>query len=270
MKYLSLFVFSLLFFASSAMAAQPVEWQIGFQPAASPIMAEINSFHNFLLVVIAVIGIFVAGLMGYVFYRFSAKRNKKPTTTTHHTVLEVIWTVVPVLILAYMAVPSFKLLYEAEALPKPDLTVRATGYQWYWNYTYPEYGGFSFDSMMVADEDLSLNQVRLLSTDNYMAVPVGRTVRVLVAADPDGVIHSWAVPSLGVKKDAVPGRLNEVWFKVDKPGTYYGQCSELCGSGHGFMPIEIRALPEDAFAEWVVASISQYGIDDDGDDESGE
>lgn len=257
-------------FATTAFAAQPEPWQMNFQPAATPIMVKIEEFHNFLLILIGVIAVFVGGLMGYVLIRFRAKRNRKPSKVSHNTPLEVLWTVVPVMILVAVAVPSFRLLYEAEALPAADVTIRATGYQWYWNYSYPEYGGFTFDSMMVADEDLSPGQVRLLSTDNYMAVPVGRTVRVLVAADPDGVIHSWAVPSLGVKIDAVPGRLREVWFKIDEPGTYYGQCSELCGQGHGFMPIEIRALPENAFAEWVVASISKFGIDDDGDDESEE
>ncbi len=243
---------------------------MGFQPPASPLMEKINQFHDFLLWLIGLIAVFVGGLMGYVLVRFRSKRNRTPSGVRHSAPLEILWTVVPVIILMGMAVPSFRLLYEAEALPSPEITIRATGYQWYWNYSYPEYGGFAFDSMMVADEDLSPGQVRLLSTDNYVAVPVGRTIRVLIAADPDGVIHSWAVPSLGVKMDAVPGRLNEVWFKIDEPGTYYGQCSELCGQGHGFMPIEVRALPETAFAEWVVTSISKFGIDDDGDDESGE
>ena len=264
------FLCGALLLASSALAAQPLEWQMGFQTPASPLMGKINEFHDFLLLIIAAIAVFVASLMGYVLVRFRAKRSRAPSRVSHNTPLEVAWTVVPALILVMIAVPSFRLLYEAEALPEPEVTIRATGYQWYWNYAYPEHGGFSFDSYMVADDELSPGQLRLLSTDNYVAVPTGRTVRVLVAADPDGVIHSWAVPSLGVKMDAVPGRLNEVWFKIDEPGTYYGQCSELCGQGHGFMPIEIRALPEQAFAEWVASAISKFGIDDDGDDESEE
>jgi cytochrome c oxidase subunit 2 len=235
--------------AGAAQAAQPVPWEMGFQPAATPVMEQIESFHNLLLVIITLVTLFVLVLLLYAVWRFSAKRNPTPTRTTHNTLLEMVWTVVPVIILVVIAVPSFKLLYYEDVIPKADMTIKATGHQWYWSYEYPDNGKVAFDSLVVPDKELKQGQVRLLSVDNPVVVPVNTTVRVITAAG--DVIHSWAVPSFGVKQDAVPGRANETWFKVSKEGTYYGQCSELCGVNHGFMPIEVQVVSKEKFNSWV-------------------
>ena len=242
---------------------QPVPWQMGFQPAAAAIMAQMTSFHNLLLVIIAVIVIFVSGLMIYVMVKFNRKANPTPSTFTHNTVIEVLWTVVPVVILVVIAIPSFKLLYDQNTIPEADLTIKAIGNTWFWDYEYPN-EGFVFSAYMVAEEDLKPGQPRLLATDTPVVVPVSKVVRVLITAN--DVIHAWAVPSLGVKVDAVPGRLNETWFLADAPGTYYGQCSELCGANHAFMPIEVKAVSAADYQVWLEMARQEYTrIDGDAD-----
>jgi len=242
----------------AASAAAPTPWQIGFQPAATPIMREITEFHNLMLVIITLITLFVIGLLIFVIWRFSEKRNPTPSRTTHHTLIEIAWTVIPVLILIFIAVPSFALLYRSDVVPKADLTIKATGHQWYWEYAYPDHGGFSFDSNMVEDADLEPGQKRLLEVDNRIVVPVGKTVRLIVTSAPDGVLHAWAVPAFGVKIDAVPGRLNETWFRAEREGTYYGQCSELCGVRHAFMPIRVDVVSEGAFQAWLAEARREF------------
>ena len=234
--------------APSVHAAQPEPWQLGFQPAATDMMARISSFNDFLLILMTAITVFVLGLMVYVMVRFNAKANPVPSKTSHNTLIEVVWTVIPILILLVIAVPSFRLLYD-QATPEADMTIKATGYQWYWGYEYPDYGDIAFDALMLEDDELQPGQPRLLTTDNAVVVPVDTTVRVLVtAAD---VIHNWAMPAFGVKMDAYPGRLNETWFRANKTGIYYGQCSELCGIRHSFMPIMVKVVEKEEFTAWV-------------------
>ncbi|HVR68675.1 MAG TPA: cytochrome c oxidase subunit II [Verrucomicrobiae bacterium] len=245
--------------ASVAWAAHPEPWQMGFQPPASPVMEEIENFHDELLVIITVITAFVLGLLLYVMWRFSEKRNPTPSKTTHNTVIEVVWTVVPVLILVYIAFKSFPLLYFTDVTPEPDMTIKATGHQWFWSYEYPDNGNFTFDAYMIQDADIdaSKGQYRLLEADNQVVVPIDATVKVLLAAE--DVIHAFAMPAFGVKEDAVPGRLNETWFKATKEGVYYGQCSELCGKDHAFMPIAVRVVSEQAFNTWLADAKKKYG-----------
>jgi len=261
-KFLARFIAAmttLVGFANLAMAepvaGQPVPWQMGFQKAATPVMVEMNEFHNLVLVITTVITVFVLGLLIYVMVKFNAKANPTPSRTTHNTVVEVLWTVVPVIILVVIAVPSFKLLYHAVEVPEADMTVKAIGQSWQWEYEYPE-EGFEFVAYMLQEDELAEGQPRLLATDNALVVPAGKIIRVQVTSD--DVIHAWAVPSFGVKVDAMPGRLNEVWFKVDEPGTYYGQCSELCGANHSFMPIEVRVVNEAEYQAWLVTAREEY------------
>ncbi len=237
--------------AMPAIAAQPVDGEILFQPAVTPIMHSVNSFHNFMLYIITPITILVMGLLLFVIIRFNTKANPEPSKVTHHWGLEIAWTVIPAVIVLFIAIKSMQLLYFENKMPEADMTLKVTGYQWYWGYEYPDHGGINFMSYMIKDKEIdpSKGQVRLLSTDNAVVVPVGKVVRVQVTAS--DVIHSFAMPSFGIKTDAIPGRLNETWFKVEKPGTYFGQCSEICGTGHAFMPIEIKAVPEAEFAAWV-------------------
>lgn len=257
-KYiLSLFAFASTLVPSFAFATGQAEpWQLNFQPAATPIHQEIIDFHNILLVIMTAVVIFVLALLIYVCIRFRRSANPKPSTTTHNTMIEVIWTAVPVLILVLIAIPSFKLLYHHNQVEDAEMTIKATGYQWYWGYEYPDNGGFSFLSYMVPEADLKEGQPRLLQTDTEVVVPVDTKVRVLVTAN--DVLHAWAMPAFGVKKDAVPGRINEIWFKATKTGTYYGQCSEICGTGHGFMPIMVRVVTKEEFAEWVKWAQAEY------------
>jgi cytochrome c oxidase subunit 2 len=230
--------------AWAAEVGQPSPWEYTFQPAASPVMVDIEWFHNFLLWIISAITLFVLALLIIVMVKFNSKANPVPSKTTHNTLIEVVWTIVPVLILVGIAIPSFRLLFEQTDIPKADLTVKATGKQWYWTYSYPDNGKFEFDSLMAADK-----KPRLLGVDNEMVVPVNKIIRVqTTGAD---VIHSFAVPAFGIKIDAIPGRLNETWFKATKTGMFYGQCSELCGKDHAFMPIAVRVVSDQEFAEWV-------------------
>lgn len=225
-------------------------WQKGFQDAATPTMERIVALHDgFILPIIVVIALFVLALMVYVMVRYRAGANPTPSRTTHNTVLEIAWTIIPVLILVAIAIPSFRLLYFQRVIPPADMTLKITGNQWYWSYEYPDYGDFAFDSVMLEEDELQPGQRRLLEVDNQVVVPVGKTIRLIVTAS--DVIHSWAMPAFGVKIDTVPGRLNEAWFKAEKIGVYYGQCSELCGIRHAFMPIAVRVVSEADFAAWV-------------------
>jgi cytochrome c oxidase subunit 2 len=228
---------------------QPHPWQIGFQPPATPVMEWIESFHSMVVVIITVVALFVLALLVTVVLRFNSKANPVPSRLTHHTGLEIAWTVLPIVILVVIAIPSFRLLYFQQVLPKADMTIKATGAQWYWSYEYPDNGGISFDANMIQEADLKPGQPRLLAVDNEVVVPVGKVVRVQVTgAD---VIHSFAMPAFGIKIDAVPGRLNETWFKATREGVFYGQCSELCGTKHAFMPIAIRVVSDADFTNWV-------------------
>ena len=241
--------------SAPALANQPKPWQLGFQEAATQNMSMITDFNNFLLYLMTAITVFVLGLMVYVMLRFNAKANPDPSKTTHNTLVEIVWTVVPILILVIIAIPSFRLLYFQRDIPEADMTVKAVGYQWYWGYEYPDHGDFAFDSLMLSDEERG-DQPRLLATDTAMVVPVDTTVRVVVtAAD---VLHAFAMPAFGLKIDAVPGRLNETWFRAEKTGTFYGQCSELCGIRHAFMPIRIEVVSKQEFAAWVKEAEAEY------------
>jgi len=223
---------------------QPAPWEYKLQEAATPVMENITWFHNFLLILITVITLFVAALLLIVIAKFNAKANPVPSRTSHNTLIEVAWTLIPVLILVCVAVPSFRLLFLELDVPKADITIKATGKQWYWSYAYPDNGKFEFDSLMAQDK-----QPRLLGVDNEMVVPVNKIIRVqTTGAD---VIHSFAVPAFGIKIDAIPGRLNETWFKATKTGMFYGQCSELCGKDHAFMPIAVKVVSDQEFAAWV-------------------
>lgn len=228
--------------------------QMGFQQAITPVMENIATFHAMVLWIIVGITIFVLALMLWAMIRYNAKANPEPQKFSHNTLVEVIWTAVPVIILVVIAIPSFQLLYYQDTIPESDFTIKATGNQWNWGYEYPDHGGFSYVANMVSDEDLGENQPRLLATDLPVVVPAGSTVRVEVTAS--DVIHNWAMPSFGIKIDAIPGRLNETWFEVgdEDVGIYYGQCSELCGLRHAFMPIEIHVVPQDVFDAWVEAA----------------
>lgn len=244
--------------AALAAVGRPVEWGLGFQEAASPTMERINDFHNLLLYLITAIVIFVMALMLIVVVRFNRRANPTPSRTTHNTLIEVVWTLAPVVILGLIMVPSFKLLYFADRVEDPDITIKAIGKQWYWRYEIPEQeykgqtiGGFAFDSYMKAEDELGEGDLRLLSVDNILALPVGAKVQVLVTAS--DVLHNFAMPSLGLKLDAVPGRLNETWTLINEQyagTTFYGQCSELCGAGHAYMPIEIKAMDDAGFYAW--------------------
>lgn len=246
----------------AALAAQPKPWQTGFQDAATPLMEKINDFHFLLLVIITVITLFVLALLILVVVKYNEKANPNPSKTTHNAKVEVLWTVIPVLILVVIAVPSFKLLYYSDVIPKADMTIKATGHQWYWEYEYSDHGKFTFDANMVAEEDLKPGQPRLLETDNRIVVPIDAVVRVQVTAG--DVLHSWAMPAFGVKIDAVPGRLNETWFgPVKQEGVYYGQCSELCGTRHGFMPIAVEVVSREKFDAWVEKAKEEFAANDD-------
>ena len=244
--------------ASVALAAlgHPTPWQIGLQDAGSPVMENIIWFHRLLLIVTTLITVLVLVLLVWVMVRFNQRVHPAPSRTTHRTSLEVAWTVIPIAILVFIAVPSFRLLFLEQNIPPADLTVKATGKQWYWSYGYPDQGKFEFDSLMIQDKDLKPDQPRLLSVDNEMVVPVNKVVRVQVTGS--DVIHSFAVPSFGIKIDAIPGRLNETWFKATKEGIYYGQCSELCGKNHAYMPIAVRVVSDSDFNVWLEDAKKKY------------
>ena len=251
-----LFILFTTVYTTGSFADQPKQWQLGFQDAASQSMREIVSFHNNLLLpVIIAISVFVLFLMIYTCIRFRASKNPNPSKTTHNVTVEVLWTLIPCLILIVMAVPSFNILYKQDTIPKVDLTIKAVGYQWYWGYEYPD-ENIIFESYMIKEENLKENQPRLLTVDNEVVVPVNKVVKVLITAN--DVLHAWALPSFGVKRDAVPGRINETWFKAEKVGTYYGQCSELCGIQHAFMPITVRVVTDEEYAVWLIEAKMKF------------
>jgi cytochrome c oxidase subunit II len=238
--------------AALAGMGQPSPWQMGLQDSATPIMSDITWFHDVLLWITAVISGFVLLLLLIIILRFNARANPIPTRTTHNTLLEVLWTILPVIILACIAVPSFRLLFVQLDVPKPDLTVKATGSQWYWTYNYPDNGNLKITSAMLDEEHLKQlkpDEPRLLAVDNDMVVPVNKVVHVIVTGT--DVIHSFNVPSFGIRIDAVPGRINETWFKATTVGMFYGQCSELCGKDHSFMPIAVKVVSDADFAAWL-------------------
>jgi len=262
MTLLAVMIIAMLGAGEPALAGlgQPSPWQLGLQQSASPVMDNIIWFHDFLLYIITGIAGFVLALLIIVMVRFNARANPAPSRTTHNTLIEIAWTIIPIMILMFIAVPSFKLLFFQLNVPPADLTVKATGKQWFWSYTYPDNGGFEFDSLMLKEGERKQDQPRLLAVDNEMVVPVNKTVRVITTgAD---VIHSFAVPSFGIKIDAVPGRINETWFTATREGVYYGQCSELCGKDHAFMPIAVRVVSEQAFSAWIEDAKKKYARDE--------
>ena len=244
-----LLIISSFFISANAFADQPKDWQLGFQNPASDGMRDIVNFHNNLLLpIIIAISVFVLFLMLYACVRFRASANPNPSKRTHNVTVEILWTLIPCLILIVMAVPSFKILYKQDTIPKADLTIKAVGYQWYWGYEYPD-ENIIFESYMIEEKDLRADQPRLLTVDHEVVVPVNKVVKVLITAN--DVLHAWALPAFGVKRDAVPGRINETWFKAEKEGTYYGQCSELCGIKHAFMPITVKVVSDEDYQEWL-------------------
>lgn len=265
MKYTAAFFSSLFaFFLTPAFATEEVAglakpWQLNFTQPVSPVMEQLDTAHYLLLILITLISLFVLCALVYICIRFNRRANPIPSKNAHNTKLEIIWTVIPVIILIAIAIPSLRLHYFMEDDADAEMTLKVVGYQWYWHYEYPDQGSFGFDSYMKKKEDLAEGDVRQLAVDNRVVVPVDTKVRVLLTAG--DVIHAWAVPAFGVKRDAMPGRLNSSWFKATKTGTYYGQCSELCGVGHGFMPIRVDVVEKDEFTAWVAAKQKEAGID---------
>ena len=236
-----------------AMAADPVvgaprAWEMGMQPGFGPLKMKEMELHDLVLLIITLITLFVGGLLMWVMYRYNSRRNPTPSQNSHNTVLEIAWTVVPVLILVIIAIPSFRLIYYQDRTPDPDMTVKVTGHQWYWEYTYPDQGGFAFDSRYIMDDDLKPGQRRLLDVDNQMIIPVGKKIRILTGST--DVIHSFFIPSLGLQRYAIPGRTIETWVEASVPGTFYGQCNQICGENHSRMPISIKAVPQAEFDAW--------------------
>lgn len=260
------FALALVLFAVPAAFAQtvvgaPEPWQLNMQPPATPVKDLISQFHDLLLILCIAISVFVAVLLVYVMWRFRASANPVPSKTSHNTLIEVVWTLVPCLILVLIAVPSFKLLYFEDRQVDADMTVKVVGSQWYWTYHYPDFGDFSYDSIMIERADLKPGQRALLDVDNRLVVPVGATVRIQLTAN--DVLHAFYIPSFGVQRTAIPGKINETWFKVEKPGVYYGQCTELCGIKHAYMPIAVEAMPKEQFDQWVAAAKQKYARLDD-------
>jgi cytochrome c oxidase subunit II len=270
MKKILAFIFGLMVSGVSTAAlagepvyGQPVDKQLMWQKAATPIARQAEGFHdNMLLPIIIAITLFVMGLLFYTMWRFRASANPNPSKTTHNVLVEVVWTVVPVLILVVMAVPSMKLLYAQAKLPeKAAVVIKATGHQWYWSYEYADQN-IGFDANMLKDGELKAGQPRLLATDNPIVVPVNKVVKLLITSE--DVMHAWTIPSFFIKSDAVPGRINENWFKAEKTGVYYGQCSELCGINHGYMPIEVHVVSDADYAKWLADAKTKYALNDNG------
>ena len=253
-------LFAGVLLSGAAFADKPEPWQITMQEPVTPVADKLQDLHTLIMYIITATVLFVMALLGYVAWRFRAKVNPTPSRTTHHTVIEILWTVLPVVILLVIAVPSFKLLYFQETTPKSDLTLKVTGLQWYWHYAYPDNGDFGFDSTIVDEKDLKDKSLRLLDVDNEVVLPVDTNVRIQIAGG--DVMHSWFVPSLAVQKYAVPGRLNEVWVNIEKEGTYFGECNQICGVNHAFMPIKVHAVSKEAFAQWVEQAKTKFARDD--------
>jgi cytochrome c oxidase subunit 2 len=239
-----------------AWAEGPRPWEIGMQPPATPVKERLSEFHDELLVIIFLIALFVLSLLLYVIVRFNQRRHPVPTRTSHNTLVEMAWTVIPVVILVIIAIPSFKLMYYMDRVPNPDMTIKVTGHQWYWSYDYPDQGDLSFDSNLIPESDLKPGQKRLLDVDNPLVVPVDTVIRVYVTGT--DVIHSWFIPSFGVQEYAIVGRLNESWMKVEHPGVYYGQCNQICGVNHAFMPIKVEAVTKDEFQRWLADAKKKF------------
>jgi cytochrome c oxidase subunit 2 len=237
----------------------PIDWAIGLQRSAGPVKDAIHDFNDLVLYIIIAITVFVGALLAYVVWRFSAKRNPVPSRTSHHTLLEVAWTVVPVLILIVIAVPSFRLIYYQDRAVDADMTINVTGRQWYWHYAYPDAGNMAFDSYPIATADLKPGQLRNLDVDNPLVIPVGKNIRVLTTGQ--DVIHSFFVPSLGVQKYTIPGRTLETWFRADRAGTFYGQCNQICGQNHWFMPIVVKAVPQAEYEAWLAEARTRFTAD---------
>ena len=261
---LTILVFAVLgvFPGTSLAQNDPQPWQMNFRPPATPVMEDIIEFHNLLLIIEGLIVVFVLGLMVYIVLKFNSKAHPVPTKTTHNSFIEVLWTVIPVIILIIIAVPSMKLLFFMDKAPadQVEMTLKVTGHQWYWSYEYVDEGELTFDSNMIPDEDIDVSkgQVRLLEVDNRVVLPADTTVRVLMTAE--DVLHNWAMPSFGIKMDTVPGRINETWLRVPsaKIGVYRGQCSELCGVRHGFMPIVVEVVSKQDYARWLVKAKQEF------------
>ena len=255
---------AILFASAGSALAQgivraPHDWEIGFQAAGGPVQARIESLNSLIMWIITGITLLVAALLGYVIWKFRASVHPTPSRVSHHTWLEVAWTIVPALVLVVIAIPSFRLVYYENKTAHPDMTIKVTGHQWYWQYTYPDQGNLEFDSYMVPTSDLKPGQLRHLSVDNPLVIPAGKNIRVLTTgAD---VIHSFFIPSLGVQRYAIPGRVIETWFRADKPGIYYGECNQICGTNHSVMPIEVHALTPKAFQAWLVTAKKKYTAD---------
>ena len=233
------------------------DWQLNFQEPATDLMSDIISFHSYILMpIITGISILVLFLLLYIAFRFNSSRNQVASTTTHNAVVEILWTVIPVVLLIIIAIPSFRLLYVSETIPKADLTIKAIGNQWYWSYEYPDYGDIVFDANMLNDDELSDPKLRLLETDTQIVVPVNKVVKLQITSN--DVLHAWTIPAFGVKMDAVPGKLNETWFKANQEGLFYGQCSELCGPKHAFMPINVKVVSEKEFEDWIGFAKEEY------------
>ena len=249
--------------AAVAGASEPHPWQLGFQPSATPVHERLNAFHDQLLIYTTLITVFVLGLLLYVMVRFHHTRHPVPTRTSHNAVIEILWTVVPVIILVAIAIPSFKLMYYMDRVPQPDMTIKVTGHQWYWTYDYPDQK-IAFDSNMIAEKDLQPGQLRLLEVDNPLVVPADTNVQVLVTST--DVIHAWFVPSFGVQEYAIIGRNNESWFNVQRPGSYYGECDQICGVNHSRMPIKVVALAKPDFDKWLADAKKKFAAASPGDD----
>lgn len=262
LRKIALAALSFAGFAGPIAAAGPHNWQLGLQPAVTPVMSMIEDFNRLLLYIIVAICLFVLALLVWVMLRYNQRANPVPSRTHHNTLLEVAWTGVPVIILVLIAIPSFRLLYFEADIPKPDVVVEAIGKQWFWSYAFPKNGNFQFDSYMLPDAAAAkAHEPRLLGVDNPLYVPVNKVVEVeTTGAD---VIHSWSVPAFGVKMDAVPGRINRTWFKATKLGTYYGQCSQLCGANHAFMPIEVKVVTQAEYDAWLVKARKKYAANSD-------
>ena len=245
--------------AIPSQAQLPRPWQLGMQKAHSPVEESIHSLHSLVTWLMLAVVVFVAGLLAYVIWRFSAKRHPKASRTSHNTVLEVAWTVIPVLILVVIAIPSFRLIYFEDKARDPDMTIQVTGHQWYWQYTYPDSANLTFDSRPIANDEIKPGQLRRLSVDNPLVVPAGKSIRILTTgAD---VIHSFYIPSLGVQRYAIPGRTIETWMKVDEPGDYYGECNQICGTNHSFMPISVHAVTEAEYTTWLTDAKTKFTSD---------
>lgn len=246
--------------ATPAHAQQPRPWEIGFQPAHSPVKVSIASLNELVTIIIVVIVLLVAGLLAWTSYRYSASRHPVPTRTSHNTVLEIAWTLIPVLILVVIAIPSFRLVYFEDRTHDPDLTIKVTGHQWYWEYTYPDSGNIDFSSYIVPADKLQPGQLRMLDVDNPLVLPAGKNIRILTTSG--DVIHSFFIPSLGVQRYAIPGRTIETWMRIDQPGQYYGECNQICGTNHSQMPISVQALTPEQFTAWLATAKTKFAAAD--------